>query len=88
MLLRVKCGLEMYYNDGAEIEGLCMNDYKGQQTMYNRGLHGKVRHSEELGGIYGFRAYPHYVQAFFIECGLCQLRRATPVTGTSSRGEY
>ena len=23
--------------------------------MYNKGLHGKVRHSEELSGIYGFK---------------------------------
>ena len=55
----------MYYNEGAEIEGLCMNGYKGQQAMYNDGLHGKVRHSEELGGIDGLKAYQHYVQALF-----------------------
>ena len=67
----MRYGLEMYYNEGAEIEGLCMNGYKGQQAMYNKGLHGKVRHSEELRGIYGFKAYQHCVQALFIECGLC-----------------
>ena len=77
----------MYYDKRAEIEGHCMNGYVDQQAMYNKGLHGKVRHSEELSGIYGFKAYQHCVQALFIERGLFWLRRATPVTVTSSRVE-
>ena len=43
--------------------------------MYYMVLHGKVRHSEELRGIYGFSAYQHCKQALLLECGLCMLRR-------------
>ena len=70
MLLRARRGLEMCYDEGAEIKGLCMDDCKGQQAMYNKELHGKVRHSEELRGIYGIKAYQHCVQALLVECGL------------------
>ena len=38
-------------------------------------LHGKVRHSEELRGIYGFSAYQHYKLVLLVECGLCKLRQ-------------
>ena len=41
MLLGVRCGLEMYYNEGAEIERLCMNGYKGQQAMYKNDCMGR-----------------------------------------------
>lgn len=45
-----------------------MDDCKGQQAMYNKGLHGKAQHSEELGGTHGLNPYQHWVQALLIEC--------------------
>ena len=44
--------------------------------MYYKILHGKVRHSEELGGSYGFSAYQHRKLVLLVECGLCKLRQA------------
>ena len=71
MLLRPRCGLEMNFDEGAELKGLCMDDCEDQQAMYNKDLHGKVQHSEELRGIDGLKAYQDWVQALLIECGLC-----------------